>query len=700
MTSPHSSSYVPTKRNLVLGVKIAVVVVATLAIFYQDLVILANDALQSDFMSYMLAVPFLFAYILYRKRKMLNTVMTKKQDEQKATRYLPTITGVLLSATAILLYWHGSYTFTPLEYHMMTLPIFATGLVLIFFNVQTLRQSIFAIAFLLLLIPPPLEILYSWGSTLSIVSSQVSYSLARLFQIPATLTSESGTPVIQITGAGGAAMSFAVDVACSGIYSLIGFLVFALFTTFIIRDKLWKKLVLFVIGFLFIYLINISRITTILVIGYQFGEETALQLFHLLGGWIMIFLGTLVLLVFAEKLLHAQIFTRSTEKCLSCNSIAGKSEDFCLSCGRILKPASTVFRSFDIVKIVAVAAVVILLLSIQTPVFALTNGPAEILIQTPTGEQGNTQLLPQVSSYETRFMYRDIDFQNLSGQDASLIYVYQPLDGTKEPIYVGVEIASSTGPLHPWEYCLAGPGRTAYATELDLADIQILDNPPIIARYFAFNWISTNQTQVVLYWYESAIFKTNDTFQQKQVKISLITYPDSPQNLTRKEELLPFATAIAQYWEPIKTWTPTALLLSQNGLPLAAAAGIPIPIIGVLYVLKKRNERKANAKTYQKLSKPTKDIVDTVSETQETTTPTLNAIITTFAHKTGESIEAKKALERLTEAERAGIVKREIASIKDEPTQIWKTQMISSFQLIKKIRSMRPHFRAPRGRTH
>lgn len=40
----------------------------------------------------------------------------------------------------MLLYWHGSYTFTPLEYHILTLPIFAAGLTLILFNPQTLRQ--------------------------------------------------------------------------------------------------------------------------------------------------------------------------------------------------------------------------------------------------------------------------------------------------------------------------------------------------------------------------------------------------------------------------------------------------------------------------------------------------------------------------------------------------------------------------------
>jgi exosortase len=663
------------KSNIPLGLKIATAVLATLAIFYQDLAIIANDALQSEYMSYILAVPFIFTYLLYRKRKMLRASIAEMQHEPNANRYLPSIAGILLTATAILLYWQGSYTFTPLEYHMIALPIFVAGLILIFFNIQTLRHSAFPVAFLFLLTPPPLEILYGWGATLSATSSQVSYSVIRLLQIPATLTSASGTPMIQITRASGATMSFAVDIACSGIYSLVAFLVFAVFTAYIIRDKLWKKSILFFIGFLLIYIINIARITTILIIGYQFGEQTALQLFHLLGGWIMIFIGTIILLLFGEKMLHAQIFSKSTEKCPRCNPKPEKNLYYCISCGRILKPAAINFRKSEIAKIVAAAAVAVLLMSIQVPVFALTNGPAELLIQTPTGEQGNTQLLPQVSSYEPRFLYRDTNFENYSGQEASLIYAYEPQDYTKEPIYVAVEIASTRGPLHDWEYCLNGPGRPVYATKLDLTDTQILDNPPILARYYAFQWVSTNETQVVLYWYETAIFMTNGTAQQKQVKISLETYPDSPQNLTRKEELLPFATAIAQHWEPIKTWTPIALSLSQQSLPLAAATSTPIPVIAVLYLLRKRNERKANSLAYTKLSQPAKDLVDIVSETEKKSASTIDKIADTYQKTTNQNISKDQLMQKLAELEKTGIIKRRITNKQDEPILIWKTQI-------------------------
>jgi exosortase len=666
--------------NSILLLKIVTIVAAVLAVFHPDLTIILNDALVSESMSHILIIPFLFIYLLYRKRKMLRAVIPiEKQGHPRQLRPLPTIAGIVLSTAAILLYWHGSYTFTPLEYHMLALPIFSTGLTLVLFNPQTLRQLAFPLAFLVFLIPPPSEILYGLGSTLSIVSSEVSYALINSLGIPSTLTSEYGNPVIEITRPTGTTISFAVDIACSGIYSLIGFLIFAVFIAYIMRDKPWKKLTLFLIGFALIYILNIARIATILLIGYHYGEEIALQLFHMLGGLTFIFVGTLVLLLFAEKILRTQIFAKPSQKCSTCNPSTETNHNFCLTCSRILKPAHIRFQRTDIIKIAAIIVSVILLVSIQTPVFALTEGPAQIIVQTASGEQGNTELLPQIQGYTLVFVYRDRDFEEIASQDASLVYAYEPLDNTKELVWVAVEIGSATSMLHSWEVCLISwpiaHGRPASATQLGVKDIQIQQNPPIIARYFAFQWVKTNQTEVVLYWFETARFMTNGTAQQKRLKMSLITYPDTPQNITEVEDLLPFATAITKHWQPIKTWTQISMLLSQNGAYLAAITTALLVPVTVLYTLEKRKARKANAKAYKKLAKPNRQIIDAIAETEKNTPPTLDAIATTHKNRTGETIEEKKLLHKLRELEKTEIIKDDVANIRDEPTMIWKTQM-------------------------
>jgi exosortase len=670
-----------SRTGLFLGLKIVALVTAILAVFQQDLVIVVIDALRSESMSYIVAIPFLFMYLLYRKRKMLRAVIgIENQDQPRVTRSIPTIAGILLSITAILLYWYGSYTFTPLEHHMVALPIFAAGLILVFFNTQTLRQLAFSVAFLIFLVPLPLEVIYSLGSTLSVISSTVSYNVVSWLGIPSTIINEYGNPTIQITRAGGEVVSFSVDIACSGIYSLIGFLVFAVFIAYLIRDKPWKKLTLFLIGFSLVYLLNITRITTILIIGYQYGEQTALQLFHLLGGWILIFIGTFFLLVLAEKALHIQIFAKSKQGCTACDTKNETNHGFCLVCGKILRSAPIRFHKTEIIKLAGVIASVILLVSIQAPVFALTEGPAQIIIQTPQGEQGNTKLLPEIQGYTLDYVYRDKDFEKISGQDASLVYSYVPLEESKQTIWVAIEIGSATAMLHRWEVCLISwmihLEKPVLATQLDLKDVQILQNPPIIARYFAFQWVNTNQTQVVLYWYENAIFKaSNSTPQQKQVKISLMTYPETLRDLTRVEELSPFAVAVAQYWQPIKTWTEIMLLLSQQSIYLAMITGAMLLFFIVFHAHTRRKQAKANVQAYQKLSTPNKRIIDMTIETEKTTIPTLQAIASKYKDKTGELVGNERLLQRLFEAEKTGILRNDIGNVQDHPTKIWKSQL-------------------------
>jgi len=103
-----------------------------------------------------------------------------------------------------------------------------------------------------------------------------------------------------------------------------------------------------------------------------------------------------------------------------------------------------------------------------------------------------------------------------------------------------------------------------------------LQNPPLTARYFAFQDTKTNLTQVILYWYENALFNTGSSTEQEHVKISLIAYAKTPEEVPNiEEQLLPFAKAIANYWQPIKTWSQIALLISQNNRTTSNHSIIP-----------------------------------------------------------------------------------------------------------------------------
>jgi len=669
------------RNSLFLTAKILVLAGSTIALFSQDLAILFNDALQNETTSYMLLIPIIFAYLIYRKRKMLKaTVSVDNSSEPKETRHIPLLCGALLTLTAILLYWYGSYTFTPLENHMLMLPIFMGGLTLILFNAQTLRQSAFPIAFLAFLIPPPSEVLYALGSTLSALSSEIPNAIINAFGIPSTISTEYvNAPTIVLTRPDSSQLEFTVDIACSGIYSLIGFMIFAVFTAYIIRDKKWKKLAIILLGIPLIYTLTIIRITIILLLGYYYGETLALEIFHLTGSIILIFIGTILLLLIAEKLFKAQVFRSAQPECPNCNPKVKNNNEFCLECGRILKSPSIKINKFDIAKMAIISFTVVLLLSIQAPVFALTKATPIIVTNTTYGPQTSTEILPQIPEYSLLFYYRDTEFEKKAKQDMSLVYIYLPKSETHEPIFVTIEIASTRSSLHRWETCLItwplSKGYQPRVNQLELKDIKLNENPPVLGRYFAFTYKDTNETQAVLYWYETTIFTISQTSQQKHVKLSLIAYP-SPEDLLNIEfQLTKVAKVIVNYWQQVKTWSQITMIISQNGATLAAISSAMLMAIIIVYAFQVKRQTEANKKAYNKLSETHQQVIDAVKKTSEKTTPILKNIRTTYEETVGNKISITNLKEHLAELEKIGFVKRAIANTNDEPLLIWKAQI-------------------------
>jgi exosortase len=666
--------------NVALILKASTITLIVLLLYFQDLSIVFNDAMYSETTAYILAIPFLFAYLLYRKRKMIAAnVEQEKPNMPERIKHFHTVVGALLCTTAVTAYWRGSYTFTPLEYHMLTLPIFAAGLTLILFNAQVLRQLAFPIVFLIFLTPPPAELLYSVGSALSVTSAEAANVLVNAFHIPSVISSEYGNPLITLTRPDNTVMKFTVDIACSGIYSLIGFVIFALFIAYITRGRMRNKPVIMLMGIPLVIALNIIRITTILAIGYHYGEQLALQVFHTLGATVFMFLGTLLLLAITEKAFKSP---QPKQPSPNCNPHPPNlTETYCPNCGRLLKTPHPKLRRNDLAKIASLALIIAVLLSIQAPVFALTEGPAQVIIQTPSGERGNTEILPQIQGYTLQFVYRDEDFEHLVGEDASLVYAYVPTDQTKLTVWVAVEVAQTRSPLHRWETCLVNyplsRGYQPRITQLDLKDIQTLANPPIFARYFAFQYRATNQTQLVLYWYETSVFTTNGASQQKHVKMSLVTFPQTPQLVAEAEpQLLPFATAINDYWQPIKTWTQIALTISQNGLALSASTAALLVVVLFYLAFLNRQEMLSLLKLHEKLPEQDKLLIEAVRQTAKNgKTTTLSNIASQLQELAKTPVSTTQLSEKLQEAANAGLIEKTIANDADQPTIHWKKRV-------------------------
>jgi hypothetical protein len=311
-------------------------------------------------------------------------------------------------------------------------------------------------------------------------------------------------------------------------------------------------------------------------------------------------------------------------------------------------------------------------------VFALTAGPAEIVSQTPQGENVPAAILPDVSGYWSRFEYRDTDFEKLAGQDASLIYAYYPYNDSEEVIYVTIEIASTASSLHRWETCLITTplerGYQPQVRQIELTDVLLVDNPPIKGRYFAFQYTSTNHTRALVYWFETSQFKTNMTSEEKHVKISVISDPNSLDDVPRmKAIVMEFSEKIAGHWQPLKTWSQVALLMSQGGDGVAVILVVVLAMILVVLLLQRRQRKTQNINAYQKLSEDNKRIIDAVFREEKNGLSTLNAVAQDVNNGNGTSVSRDDVLQRLRDAEQAGFLTGDIGNMDDEPLHIWRT---------------------------
>jgi len=668
------------QHRIAVTLKFSVIAAAVLALYFQDLSMVFTGALTNESTYHILAIPFLFGYLLYRKRKMVSASFDFVQAAGRGfQKYFSILAGVSLCSVAVLAYWYGSYSFTPIEYHMLTLPFLVGGLVLVLFGTQTLKQLIFPIAFLIFLTPPPDEILYTTGSALANLCASASNSFANLLGIHATLSSSNTGPVITLILPSHATLPFNVDVACSGIYSIIGFGIFAIFIAYITVGQLQNKFAILVMGIPLIVALNIIRITAILAIGYNVGENLALTIFHDVGATVLMFIGTFVLLVVTEKVFKKP---KPPPPCPTCSPATAKpAEPFCPNCGKLLKHTKIKLTGADFAKIIGITLAVIILISIQAPVFALTSGPAQVMTQTSSGTKtvtmANTSanaVFPGIQGYKLSYSYRDTAFEQSSGDNAALVYCYSSQNENRSSVWVALQISDSVTSEHRWETCLINfplsQGDQATVKQLDLRDIQLDTNPPMTARYFAFQYTNDNQTEVVLYWYETANFETNSTAKTQSVMISLIAYPSVHQSISQVEnEELPVAKAINGYWQPVQTWTTIALALSQNGLSLSAGATGILVLLVAYEIYLNRREKHSLLTFYKKL--PTQDqlLINAVGNTKSGTTEAVKA---EFQKLSSTQVSESYINQKLNQKEKEGLIKKALTSKEDKPFLIWK----------------------------
>jgi len=650
------------------------------SIYWRDLEILVNEALNTEALTHVLLIPFLIGFLLYRRKDRFKASLAIS-DLQKQSKIAEELIGLSLCIAALLIYWYGSQTFYPLEYHMFSLPVFIIGVALVLFGLKALKNILPPTLFLLFLVPPPNEYMSLLGGKLAEINAQASYSLLKLFGLPVSLSTYYGAPTITLSPNVDRQMLFTVDLPCSGIYTFLAFTIFAAFFALIISASALKKALIFTLGFLIFEVLNIIRLTTIVSMAFFLGEEVAMLIFHTTAGLILTFIGMLITLFSSEKILKIKFSPKINENPISCQECKIPLErygSFCLYCGRFLNPTRKPSRKFWVKLCILLLACLVLSLSVNAPVFAVTKEAIEV---TSTWEE-TTNIFPEISNYTLKFLYRDVNYERIAKQDASLVYAYFPDNFTNPVIYVLIGVANSISNLHSWEVCLislpTSQGRYPLVSVLESKDTQLLENTPLVARYLVFR-NQENYTQITLYWFEKVTFKMGITVQQKYVRVSLIILSRELAKYSRYEDtLLVLGRTIASYWEPIKTQS-----LISLGIPLQQTLLISsIVSAAAAKIMEHASERRKkvnNMKVFNRFAHPNdKILLQIISELSgEKSIMTARNINLAIKRRFGRFMKVKALVSRLNSLEKYGFIKKDMAIINDRPVLVWKTQNIN-----------------------
>jgi len=428
-------------------------------------------------------------------------------------------------------------------------------------------------------------------------------------------------------------------------------------------------------------LLNIIRISLIVSIAYAFGEPIAMTVFHTFSGWLVLSVGILLLLLIAEKLLHLKIYETGskTASCNVCNDSSENNEEFCPNCGKLSENHQTKpdkrfwIKTSSLLVIACVVA-----LSLQAPAFAYAQG----LTITNTAAEASTDVFPEVSNCILNFLYRDTNFEKMSRTDASLTYAYFPRNLSNPTIFVLVGVGSSISNLHNWEYCLVA-GQTALGmTPVDVfdeRDVQIMENPPIMARFFVFQYPSNyyytayaNYTQVTLYWYQRNLYRTGPSIELKYTRISLvILIKDSGDYPKQEQTLLNMGQIITTHWEPLKAQSIVSLGIPTMQILLVSTIVFALAMQTTQYASEQR-KKTTNLRIFERYGSPEeKRLYQTIrnlrQKTKETTTKNIEKEL-----EKASSIKSDELLNTIENLHQQGIIQTDIVNIRDQPKLIWK----------------------------
>jgi len=233
-------------------------------------------------------------WLVWRKREQLKVCI---QNAKPGNNY----SGLVSLSMGILIFLFGSRFDYSLLITISLLPVLV-GLIYFLYGIDTLKLLSFPIAYLLLLVPPPMSVIDSITLPMRYGISNLTEKILSLLNYP--ITREGLLLNIGYN-------DIFMGQPCSGFRSLITLFSLGLIYVYISKTRLINKVILILFVIPLALLGNLVRVITLCLITFYFGEEAGQGFFHNFSGIVM-FIITILGLLGIETILN-KISVRTSE---------------------------------------------------------------------------------------------------------------------------------------------------------------------------------------------------------------------------------------------------------------------------------------------------------------------------------------------------------------------------------------------------
>lgn len=184
----------------------------------------------------------------------------------------------------------------PMRLDLLTLPLAAAATCVLLFGTRSLVAFVFPLAFLFLAWPLPhsIAVEHLLGTITSWTAAAVT---AVVGIVPLAEPVPAADDARYTVTHGGSEFVLSVGSACSGINSLVGFLVVGVACIYLIQGPVRRRLLWLAVGLPVVWVFNILRILLIFVAGRWYGESAAIDVVHPIGGLLALNAAFIVLLL-------------------------------------------------------------------------------------------------------------------------------------------------------------------------------------------------------------------------------------------------------------------------------------------------------------------------------------------------------------------------------------------------------------------